>query len=205
MSLSKTITVPNGTTLSYHKILKVEITNEGMTTIVGSWPNEAIYLEGRPQIWTSYEKSEVDPATTLAIESKLLATGTFSDASVITDGIDSLDNLKMKRWAYIKQSRTDAIASPLTTPYGVFDCTPTARTSITDAVLMLQTLASMGTPTTIDFTLADNSVVTLNTSQMIEVGLMLGQKVQIAHSRARVLRLQGEAATTVAEVEAIVW
>jgi hypothetical protein len=117
----------------------------------------------------------------------------------------SLVDFKDAKWEEMKKARTAAIDAPLTTPYGVFDSSPSARTSITDAVLLLQTLASLGTPTTIDFTLADNSVVTLNTTQMVQVGLMLGQKVQVAHSRARVLRLQGEAATTVAEVEAITW
>ena len=58
----------------------------------------------------------------------------------------------------------------------------------------------MGAPQTIEFTLTNNSVTTLSTGQMVEVGLLLGRKVQAAHGRARLLRSQIEAADTLTDV-----
>ena len=117
----------------------------------------------------------------------------------------SLRDFKDARWLLIKQSRKEAINAPLATPYGTFDSDDAGRTSITDAVLMLQTLASLGTPTTIEFTLADNTVVTLSTLQVVEVGLLLGQKTQAAFTKARIKREEIDAATTKESVLSISW
>ena len=117
----------------------------------------------------------------------------------------TLQEVKLTQWQKIKAARAAELESPFSTPYGSVDAKGTSKTDITDAVLMLQTLAAMGTPTTIDFTMADNTTVTLTTAQMVTVGLLLGQKVQAAHAKARGLRADIEAATTKAEVEAIVW
>ncbi len=117
----------------------------------------------------------------------------------------TLPDLKDAKWKAIKSAREAEIASNLVTQYGTFDADDRARSNITDAILMLQTLASAGRPTTIDFTLADNSTVTLTTSELVTVGLFLGQKVQIAHATARARRLDINAATTAAQLEAITW
>lgn len=117
----------------------------------------------------------------------------------------TLQDFKSAKWAEIKQSRESTINSPLATPYGTFDAHAKARASITDAVLLLQTLSAQGTPQTIDWTLADNTVVTLTTAQMVEVGVLLGQQVQAAYAQARSLRLQIDASTTPQEVALVVW
>lgn len=117
----------------------------------------------------------------------------------------TLQDHKDTKWKSIKASREAAIDAPLVTAFGVFDSRAADRNNITDAVLMLQTLAALGTPTTIDFTLADNSTVLLTTAQMVTVGLLLGQKVQSAHARARAKRLAIDAASTLIQLEGITW
>ena len=117
----------------------------------------------------------------------------------------SLATIKDAKWGDIKAAREEYIDAPLVTPYGTFDCKVKDRTNITDAVLLLQTLAAVGTPTNIDFTLSDNSTVSLTTTEMVTVGLLLGQKVQAAHTQARTLRAQIDAANSSTELEAIVW
>ena len=114
----------------------------------------------------------------------------------------TLQDLKDAAWERIKAARETHIDAPLTTPYGTFDSGPKDRTNITDGVLWLQTLA---TPTSIDVTLADNTTATLTTTEMIAVGLLLGQKVQAAHANARVRRAEIEASTTKEQIDAIVW
>ena len=117
----------------------------------------------------------------------------------------TLQDRKDAKWEAIKAARASLIDAPLSTPFGVFDSDASARTSITDAVLMLKSMEDMGQAGTIDFTLANNSVIALTTAQMVEVGLLLGQKVQLAYTTSRVRRVQIEAATTPAEVEAVAW
>jgi hypothetical protein len=117
----------------------------------------------------------------------------------------TLKDLQDARWEIIKAARAAYIDAPLSTPHGTFDSDASARTSITDAVLMLKSQEDLGQAGTIDFTLADNSVVTLTTSQMVEVGLLLGQKIQQAYTTSRARRAAIEAATTPAEVDAISW
>jgi len=117
----------------------------------------------------------------------------------------TLQDFKDQQWSAIKQARSSAIDAPLVTPYGTFDSDAAGRTSITDAVLLANNLTAMSMPVAIEFTLSDNTSVTLNAEQMVHVGMLLGQKVQTAHPRSQTMRAQIETATTVAEVEAVVW
>lgn len=117
----------------------------------------------------------------------------------------TLQDRKAAKWELMKQARVAAIDAPLVTPFGVFDSGVDARSSITDAVLMLQTLASMGQPISIEFTLANNTSVTLTTAQMVNVGLLLGKKVQDAFAQGRARRVQIDAAQSVAALEAVAW
>jgi len=117
----------------------------------------------------------------------------------------SLSQQQLDQWERIKTSRNEALTAPLTTLYGVFDADTYSQKNITDAIAMLQTLAASGYPQTIEYTLFDNTVVTLSTAQMIEVGLTLGQRTQQIYATSRSLRTAIEAATTIAEVEAITW
>lgn len=119
--------------------------------------------------------------------------------------IRPLQALKDAKWDTIKIARAQANTAPLSTPYGTFDANIVSQKSITDAILLLQTLEQLGTPTTIDFTLTNNTTVTLTTQQMVNVGLLLGQRTQEVYATGRALRAQIDAATTVAEVEAITW
>ena len=72
----------------------------------------------------------------------------------------------------------------------------------------MQTMAATlqpGEVPTIDFTLADNTVVTLTAGQLVEVALHMGAKVQAAHATGRALRDAIDAAATAAEVDALSW
>jgi len=116
-----------------------------------------------------------------------------------------LIEIKLKRWEEIKDDRRNAINAPLTTPYGVFDNDEAARISISQAAQLASALLAAGQSGTIDFTLADNSVVALTYQQMIEVGLLMGAKVQQIFSTGRALRTSIEDAANATEVAAVVW
>jgi len=117
----------------------------------------------------------------------------------------TLDQVKLQQWNVIKNARELAIVSPLSTPYGTFDASTVSQKSITDAILLLQTLEQLGTPSTIDFTLATNETVTLTTAQIVQVGLLLGTRTQQLFAHGRLKRDLLIAATTIADVEQIVW
>lgn len=125
----------------------------------------------------------------------------------IMDWIDlrTLEQRKEEKWEQLKQARSAALDALLVTPYGVFDSDPESRQNITDSVLLVKTLNELGQPSSIDFTLADNTVRTMTASEMIEVGLLLGAKVQAAHATGRALRLELDAAQTSEEVDSIAW
>lgn len=112
------------------------------------------------------------------------------------------------RWDAMKQARQDAIDSPLVTPYGTFDCDERARDNIAKTAQGIQTFAGSLAPTelpTVEFTLLDNTVVTLSAQDMIRVAKLLFEKVQTAYARARQLRQDIEDAQTPQALEAIGW
>jgi hypothetical protein len=119
--------------------------------------------------------------------------------------IDSreLAQVKQDRWREIKTQREALITAGLSTPYGTFDADTASRSNITDAVLLVQTLEAMNEPSSINWTLADDTVITLTAPQMVEVGLLLGQRTQTVFTTARGRRAQIVAATTPAEVLAV--
>jgi hypothetical protein len=117
----------------------------------------------------------------------------------------TLEQTKANKWEEVKQWRTDAIDTNMTTPYGVFQCRAEDRQNISDSVLLANAMATASMTVAIVWTLADNSTVTLDQTKMTTVGLLLGQKVQAAHARARTLRTEIDSATTAAQVDALTW
>lgn len=167
----------------------VDANTVGVSYVEGLPPPDSYYFDGewvtKPSqtspnhVWDKVNKAWIDPRT--------------------------LEQVKLAQWELIKESRLAALVAPLVTSYGAFDASANSQKAITDAVLMLQTLASLGTPSTIDFTLADNTTVTLTTEQMIQVGLQLGLRTQQIFSQGRARRDSILAATTISAVEGIVW
>lgn len=117
----------------------------------------------------------------------------------------TLAEVKRDHWEVIKIKREAVINAHLVTPYGEVDSGPRDRINITNSVMMLQTLAGLGTPGTVQFTMADNSTIEFDVTKMVHVGLLLGQKIEAAHATARTLRQAIDEAQTIEEVLAITW
>lgn len=109
------------------------------------------------------------------------------------------------KWGEIKALRAEAIDAPLVTPYGTFDSYAQARNDIADSVLLANNLTLLSIPVSIDFTLADNTVINLDAEAMINVGLMLGDKVQTVRGIATGLRADIYATTAPEQLDDIVW
>ena len=119
----------------------------------------------------------------------------------------TLSDLKAAKWEEVKRWRADATVAPqLVTRFGVFDGDAAGVDNIKSAVLGLREAAAIGAaPSTIAWTMYDNSAVELTPDELSEVAAMLLARGNVAHERARVLRLQIEAATTAAELDALAW
>jgi len=113
----------------------------------------------------------------------------------------TLADIKAAQWTLIKAARTQAEYAGFIWDGSTFDSDAISQNRITGAV----TLAQLSSTFTIDWTLATNQVRTLNQSEMLQVGAALGVHVQTQFAKGQSLRVQIDAATTQAEVEAIVW
>ena len=113
----------------------------------------------------------------------------------------TLNDIKLAKWLTIKRARSSAEFGGFTWDGSPFDSDAISQSRIQGAVQ----LAAMAPGFTIDWTLANNSVRNLNGEDMANVGAALGMHVATQHAKARTLRSQIEAATTVAEVDAVTW
>lgn len=118
----------------------------------------------------------------------------------------TLRELQDAKWEEIKEARDEAMSAPLSTPYGVFQCDQKSRAFIEGCCVQTRELLISGAQPTVDFTLLDNSVVTLTAEQMISVGLLLGLRIQQSFATGRALRTAiYDPSATAETVAAISW
>lgn len=113
----------------------------------------------------------------------------------------TLSDLQAAKWEQIKRDRDEAEFGGFTWDGSPFDSDAISQSRIQGAVQ----LAAMAPGFTIDWTLANNTVRNLTGEDLANVGAALGMHVAAQHAKARLLRSQIEAATTVAEVDAVTW
>lgn len=112
---------------------------------------------------------------------------------------------QLDKWEQIKQTRASVIDAPLVTVNGTFDGDSIARNKIAFTTLRAQLMAGKLQPVAINFTLADNTVVTLDLAKIISVVLLMGSREQAARDVATSLRTQIYAAATPLQLDAITW
>jgi hypothetical protein len=112
---------------------------------------------------------------------------------------------KAAKWEEIKAARTRAEYGGFVFNSVPYDSDETSTQRIIGAVSMAQIALANAQPFSIDWTLADNTVTTLDAIGMISVGVALGQHVAAIHAQARTLRADIEAATTLEEIDAVIW
>ncbi len=105
------------------------------------------------------------------------------------------------KWAEIKSARSAEEFGTFEWNGFTFDCDEVSQRRIQGAVQ----LAALDNTTGMDWTLADNSSQTFNSTELQQVGQALGAHVNACHVKARDIRAQIDAATTEAELDAISW
>lgn len=186
-------------TISTGKIQRVVTCPVGMANaqlgvgedfIEGRWPDDLYYIEG-------YAPTPI-PTRPSNHHQFNWAIKQWEDPRTLVDH-------KAAKWAEVKAAREAVEFGAFAWDGSMFDCDQISQQRIQGAA-QLATLASMtSAPFSIDWTLADNTVRTLNATDMIAVGMALGAHINVQHATSRTLRAQIDAATTLAEVQAVAW
>lgn len=117
----------------------------------------------------------------------------------------TLARAKVTRWSEIKRNRDLLEASGFPYLGKVLDSDERSVQRITTVVQAAQAAIGAGVSFSIVWTCADNSTLALDAMAAIGMPVALAQYADQLHQTAKALRAQIEAATTVAQVEAIAW
>jgi hypothetical protein len=108
---------------------------------------------------------------------------------------------KQNKWNAIKAARDAQEFASFEWGDYTFDCDEVSQRRLQGVVQ----LSAIDSTLTLDWTLADNSVVSLGSAEYILIGQALAVHVGQCHERGRILRAEIDAATTLEGLEAIVW
>jgi hypothetical protein len=136
-------------------------------------------------------------------QSELLAAQASEGQRALQSNSLTVDGNRAVIWGHVKTLRDAKINGGVLTPAGTFDSNDLSRLNVSGAVLGAVVAKSASAPYSVQWTLQDNSVVTLDADQMIEVGMAMLNHVAACHDYARMLRGMIEAATDMAELLAI--
>jgi len=112
-----------------------------------------------------------------------------------------LQTAKQNVWLRIKAARDTDEFGTFTWSTHTFQCDQVSQRRIQGAVQ----LAQLDSATTLDWTLADNSVQTFNATELQQIGQALAAHVNACHVKSRTKRAEIDAATTEAELGTITW
>ena len=113
---------------------------------------------------------------------------------------------QLAAWARIKIARDAAIDAGVTYGGNVYDSDATAQLRVTGAATLAQlAIASGNTTYSITWTLQNNSTVALTAQQVIAMAQAVGTNYQTQFAKGQTLRAQIMAATTQAQLDAVVW
>lgn len=114
----------------------------------------------------------------------------------------TLVSVKVRTWERIKEARSVAETSDFVCGGVVYQADKDRIVGAAQLALMAQ---AAGQPYSIDWTLSDNTYLTLDAAGMIAVGAALGAHVAEAFAIGLQLREQIAAATSYEALDAIVW
>lgn len=128
--------------------------------------------------------------------------GWVEDISTVLVDIDPpIADAKQMQWNTIRMHRDQAEFSNMTFQDNIYQTDTVSQARINGAV----TASLMDANITMQWTLLDNSTVTLNATNIQALGANLVSHVDQLHTYARTLRAAIDAANTVAEVQAVIW
>jgi hypothetical protein len=113
-----------------------------------------------------------------------------------------LESAKLSKWEIIKQHRNSAEVSPLLYNENLFDADFLSQQRISGAVQLASLAPS---DWTIDWTLADNSTITLSRADVFGLGIALGQRTNDIYAYSRIVRDLIDGAHSIEQLNEIQW
>lgn len=208
MPILKNMQKPNGALVTFHKPVSAQVDfTQGIAMVnIAAWPNEEANTNGLPLDWMWPPMSV--PLSRLAdLEDALLELegSPFLGGSRVLDQAGGLEGVKARKWAEIKAMRSAMEFGGFTWDGSAFDSDPVSTSRIEGACTLALIAQLQATEFTEDWTLADNTSRLLSTTEVLQVGVALGQHVSAVHAQAKALRDQIEAAASAEALAEIVW
>lgn len=113
-----------------------------------------------------------------------------------------LEYIRNKKWEEIKKARNDAETSGCPFKDKILD---SDQRSVTKINVMIEAAKQVGESFTIDWTMQDNSVLTLTYEDALSIPLILAQYSNLLHEKARVYREQIYNETNIKNIMNIKW
>lgn len=129
----------------------------------------------------------------------------WSNASMGWLDLRTLDELREVRWEELKAARDAMEFGGFEWDGSTFDSDPKAQARLQGGAQMAVLAAQARESFEVDWTLADNTVRTLDASELIAVGRALAAHIGAAHAAGRGLRTRIEACATAEELADIAW
>lgn len=205
MTILKNITLPNGVVGTHHKIVKIESVRDGtrLQAHVASWANQESYETQKSPIWNEY--IEVPTWDIFQkVEDHIFTMPAYIGGTKVTS-LPELETARINKWNNIKTYRDKQEYGGFIWNGSPFDSDPQSQSRIQGGVQLAILAQQANQPFSITWTLQDNTSRVLNGDDMIAVGQALAAHVQNIHTIGRVLREELNAATTVEEINSIVW
>lgn len=210
--INKLYATPNGATPMFHVVRNLEVTFASNSAIIniGSYASQELYNIGSSPVWNtplSIPITNIEQPILLSIESWLTQSqdSPLYGGTIVSDNSLTLEVIKDRKWSEIKTNRLSKEYSGFIYNGSKFDSDEASTRRIVGATTLASLAKTSGQPFSIDWTLADNTVITLDADSMVAVGEALGQYVSSIHAISRNLRDQIENATTEEEVALIHW
>ena len=145
---------------------------------------------------------EVDPAS-LAVGAKPSVSHVlrWNGTTAVWADLRSVETARLEQWTSIKQAREELDNAPIT--HGAFqvDADAHSRVDIMGAIMAMQ----LGGPSTRLWRCSDNVMRELSLADLVAIGQAIAVRRQSLIETSDALWQQLGAATTVAQVEAVVW
>jgi len=211
MAITKQLTNAQGVVYDYHRINSVIIdAQDNLFATVSSYISaDRATDQDRPvdrfstQIFTPITTGLVATAETLLIADATckLFGGVVTPDVILSD----LDKAKAKKKAEIASARSVEMYADKTTSLGVFGSTESDNNKLSIAIQVTQLAAAAGQPAECGYKTVDGMYSVYTLAQLEQIALEIAAQVLPLYEKESGLVTQVDAATTVEDVEAVVW
>lgn len=201
--------MPSGAQASIHRLTQIIVTADQIEATVNShastesqmivWQDRHIVPPGAmtADVWQAVHDWLISPV------------GPFAGGEIMVDPTP-FEAARAEAWARIKFQRAAVEAGGADTPFGRVDTDMESLLRITGAVQAASIARRNGDTLTLDWTMEDNSIVTLDAPSLVAMGRAVALHVDAVHQHGRMLRdlieaVDPEAPDAIEQLAAIQW